>query len=246
MKKISTPEIERICTTGKVLARDNGFIRAVRTSDGKIWKFFRAKPLPSSAALRPYASRFVHSSRKLHARGIASVQVRDQYTIAGQKRHVVVYDELPGMILRDAISAAGDDMEQLNKLFTGFAQFIARLHRLGVYFRSMHFGNVLVLAKPLPTGQPAFGLIDITETQFALRSLSPWRRARNFRPITSYEIDRNSLDRFGNERFLEEYLRATSLSTRKRQSFLQHLQRLNKHLAPAASSLLAKPYNQSQ
>ena len=246
MKHISAAQLNQLCATGEVLARDDTFIRAVRAADGAIWKVFRAKPFPSSAAIWPYARRFVRSARKLAERGVATVRVLDQYIIDGVDRHVVVYDELPGTALRDALASIESGSDACNKLFCDLAAFIADLHARGVYFRSMDFGNVLVLADGAADSGRGFGLIDVAETRFSPLSLTMWRRARNFRPVTSYEIDRAALARFGCERFLEQYLRAASLSARKRRAFLKHIRRLNSHLGAAASSLLARPYNQSR
>lgn len=238
MKRITSAHIDQLCATGQVLARDNNFIRAVRAADGAIWKCFRVKSFPSSAAIWPYAKRFVRSARKLSERGVATVRVRDQYIIEDQRRHVVVYDELPGVVLRDALTAAERDPEQYNKLFCDFARFIAQLHARGVYFRSMHFGNVLVLPESSPQDEHTFGLIDVTETHFSPLSLTMWRRARNFKPVTSYETDRSAIAHFGGERFLNAYLDAANLPQRKRKAFLNHIRRLNACLGDAARQLI--------
>ncbi len=225
MLRISETKLKQIAEAGTILADDDSFVRAIRDSDGRIWKQFRKKSFPSTAALLPYAKRFVKSAELLAKRGINSVAVRDIYTVAETGRHVVVYDEMPGRSLRTVLEIEGAQH------LSDFAQFMALLHERGIYFRSMHLDNVLVL------DAGGFALIDVTHVEGFRKALNPWRRARNFKPVTSYAEDRAMLDQYGCSRFLEEYLAASHLTDRARQQFLLHLQRLNDHLADAANAL---------
>ena len=80
------------------------------------------------------------------------------------------------------------------------AAFIARLHNRDVYFRSIHFGNILI------TPDNSFGLIDIADMKIKSHSLNIGRRIRNFHHLTRYDIDRNSLKQ-QKEIFIREYLK---------------------------------------
>lgn len=225
MQQISEARLNEIAAAGEILAKDDEFIRAVRASDGRIWKQFRKKSLPSSSAIWPYAKRFIRAAKLLRQRGINTVAVRDVYKVGDTGRHVVVYDELPGRSLRHVLES--DSV----KCLADFAAFMALLHDRGVYFRSMHLDNVLVL----DTG--AFALIDVTHVTFCRRPLGPWRRARNFRPVTSYSEDRALLEQFERRRFLEEYLAASQLDAGVYRRFLAHLGRLNGFFAGAAREI---------
>ena len=225
MQQISEAQLNEIASAGNVLARDDGFLRAVRATDGRIWKQFRRKSLPSTAALWPYAKRFIRASRLLQQRGINTVTVRDIYKVTETGRHVVVYDELPGRSLRTALETDG-----VQKL-ADFARYMAVLHERGIYFRSMHMDNVLVL----DAGD--FALIDVTHVTFHRQALNPWRRVRNFKPITSYAEDRAMLKQYGIRQFLEKYCVHAGLRDAAQQKFLSHLQRLNEHFANAAAEL---------
>jgi hypothetical protein len=56
-------------------------------------------------------------------------------------------------------------------LLDSLARFIRHLHRQGVYFRSLHLGNIL----QLPGGN--YGLIDILDLQHKRRPLNSWQIA---------------------------------------------------------------------
>jgi hypothetical protein len=88
---------------------------------------------------------------------------------------------------------------------SALARYLAQLHDKGVYFRSIHFGNIIV------DEAGAFALIDVADTRFKGRSLGNGERARNFRHLLRYPEDRQALARFGNERFVHEYLQAAHL-----------------------------------
>jgi len=72
------------------------------------------------------------------------------------------------------------------KNISSLAQFIAQLHEHGIYFRSLHPGNVVLQ----PDG--TFGLIDILDCSFRWfgRPLNRWQRERNFRHFFRYDDSR--------------------------------------------------------
>jgi hypothetical protein len=89
-------------------------------------------------------------------------------------RDAVHYHPLPGESLRQLLRAGMEPDERQN-LRSAFTRFVIELHEKGIYFRSLHLGNVL----HLPDGH--FGLIDIADAR-----LRPWRlsihlRRRNLR-----------------------------------------------------------------
>jgi hypothetical protein len=73
------------------------------------------------------------------------------------------------------------------------------LHDKGILFRSIHLGNILVLE------HGGFGLIDIADMSIQRRPLGLLKRARNFRHLLHDKADRDSLEQYGYERFLEQY-----------------------------------------
>ena len=82
------------------------------------------------------------------------------------------------------IPVAGDTLRALTKamddpvpLLTNFAKFLAELHHKGVYFRSIHIGNVVV------TENNEFALIDIADLKVFPKSLSIRQRNRNMKHL---------------------------------------------------------------
>ena len=225
---MSHHEYEALRGGAQVLSRDEHGDKVLRTPDHRIIKLFRRKRLISSALLDPYALRFARAARKLKTLGIPAPDVLAVHRIRSIKRHAVIYREMDGVNLRTALES---DQSKTSELLTRLAGFMALLHRHGVYFRAIHFGNVFVCQN----GE--FGLIDVSEAKFTRRALSPALRARNFKPLCSYAEDREALSRFGVERFLGEYLGRATMSPGAARAFLDRLPRVRPMYATAAASV---------
>lgn len=180
----------------QVLEADGSGDKVLRLHDGRMLKLFRLKRLLSSALLFPYAERFARNARALQALGIPSPEVIATYRIPEIQRDAVYYAPLPGETLRQLL----DDTSRAPALRLQLGQFVARLHETGVYFRSLHLGNVVLT----PEGE--LGLIDIADLQLQRRPLRDSRRERNFHHMLRYPQDRQWLlgEDAGNS-FLDAY-----------------------------------------
>ncbi len=196
MKKLSYEQYLALHNGAEILASDSFGEKVLRLKDGSIIKLFRTKRIISSALFYPYALRFVHNSSKLKKIGINTVTVINAFKIPAIKRTAVHYKELEGDTLRNHIMHHSLNIKITQKL----AAFIARLHNEGVYFRSIHFGNILIIP------DNSFGLIDIADMKIKNYSLNIGKRIRNFNHLTRYEIDKNSLKQ-QKEIFIREYLK---------------------------------------
>jgi hypothetical protein len=83
---------------------------------------------------------------------------------------------------------------------------MAQLHEQGVYFRSLHLGNVLVL------DDGEFGLIDLADMRIYPSSLSSSLRLRNLRHMQRYTVDRRWLFEDHFEALLKGYAAKASKS----------------------------------
>ncbi len=153
----------------EVLEADSFGDKVLSLADGTILKLFRRKRLLSSAAWYPYARRFADNAVAMRRRGIAVPEIIDLMRIPSVARDAVHYQPLPGVSLRQLLRA-GMDANRRQTLRTAFTRFVIELHDKGIYFRSLHLGNVL----HLPDGR--FGLIDIGDAR-----LRPWRLSRSLR-----------------------------------------------------------------
>jgi hypothetical protein len=212
VKTLSDQQYESLRSGAIVLSADKHGEKVLERSDGCVIKLFRRKRWMSSEIWSPYARRFARASRRLHQLGVPAARVEGLYWVPGIERHAVVYPKLPGETLRAAVA----DSHRCRGLMLSFAGFLARLHSLGVYFRAVHFGNVLVQA------DGAFALIDISEAQFR-RRFGVELRARNFRPLVRYAEDAAALEIAGADRFVKAYLEHAHLTQRSQWSLLDRL-----------------------
>jgi hypothetical protein len=203
MESITKEQFSEICRNSYVLQADGFGAKVLRLADGQMVKIFRRKRLLSSALFRPYARRFQKNAVRLTERGIRTVEVVRICRCPSQARHLVFYQPVPGTTLRDFLNAKSANLYILED----FAEFLAELHIKGIYFRSIHFGNVIVL--PDSAG---FALIDIADLSFHSDSLDFKLRLRNFRHFLRYGEDRKSLERFGSARFVNIFAKTAGCS----------------------------------
>ncbi len=219
MKLLTHAEYQELRKDATVLSRDRYGDKVLLRLDGRIIKLFRRKRLLSTALLRSYAVRFERVSIELAVRGIRSVCVESVVRVRSIRRDAVVYTMLPGLTLRSAILT---NPERRDALLTKWIKMLAQMHSVGVYFRAAHFGNIIV-----SQDDEALAIIDVSETRFRRRALSPAMRARNFKPMLRYTEDLQALRSFGVERFVDAYVTAADLSGPQQVSLLQHLARTN-------------------
>ena len=201
MLEIDEDGFRKLVSGCQVIEEDRLGAKVYLSSDGMILKVFRLKRLLSSALLFPYAIRFANNADRLRRLQIPTLEVDTLYRLRARRQHIARYRRLPGETLRLRVIDNSLNSSHMSTL----ARYLARLHDKGVYFRSIHFGNVIV------DEAGAFALIDVTDTRFKGRPLRNGERARNFRHLLRYPEDRQALARFGNERFVHEYLQATNL-----------------------------------
>ncbi len=194
---MSLATYEESTADARVLEQQSFGVKVWLLPDGRIMKLFRLKRRLSSGRLYPYNLRFARNSRRLQARGIAAPEIREVFFCADIDRHGVIYDLLEGESFHDLFAAGGEE-----SLYAVLADFLAELHRRGVYFRSVHPGNVLLR----PNG--SMGLIDVQDVRFWPWSLSTASRARNFRHLFNSDDQSQEIRVFGFRRFVDLYLDA--------------------------------------
>lgn len=226
---MSLREYEALTAGTTTYSADRYGPKVLGLGGGRCLKLFRRKRLLSSSALIPYAKRFAVAAERLAQRGVRCVRVRRVVRVPSIHRHLVEYDYLAGETLRSELVGAMARPARLAELLSQHAAFIARLHRLRVYFRAVHFNNVIVC----PDGE--LGLIDISEAHVGRLPLTAAKRARNFRPMVKYDEDRAALLAYGVERFIGDYLAAAQLSARGERRFRRALARIDPLLAGTMS-----------
>lgn len=215
MKRIDAVQLDALLQGAKTIEEDGLGIKVARLGDGDFLKLYRRKRLLSSDLWDLPAQRFADNAQGLLRLGITAPKVLDVLMISERRLSAVRYQPLPGDTLRNSLRQL--DAEPRTALVKQFGTFLGELHQLGVYFRSLHLGNVLLL----PDG--SFGLIDLSDMKLESRPLAPWKRRRNLQHILRYSEDIAWLTQQHLDSWLEGY--ADSASRPETERFTRDLKR---------------------
>jgi serine/threonine protein kinase len=196
MRIVTAPELENWLANGKVLEKDGRGPKVVALHDGDFLKIFYTRRHPLIARLRPAAKRFASNAETLLKLGIAAPKVTECFWLNPKKGlSACLYQPLPGQSIEQLYKQSP---ERVQDLLPDLAGFILSLHRAGIYFRSLHLGNILLL----PSG--GFGLIDILDLKVRARSLGTRLVRRNFQHLSRY-LARNKIESFPLNKLLALY-----------------------------------------
>lgn len=195
MRIVSANELQNWLQNGEVLEQDSHGPKVVHLADGSFLKIFRSRR-PLLARWLPEAVRFQRNAERLQQLGIPTPQIEE---CAWLNRDQVIsacrYQPLAGTPLDKLF-------HQQRPLFDAqlpaLAAYIHSLHQKGIYFRSLHLGNILL------TAERQFGLIDFLDIRF---KRGPLRRAlvrRNFAHLQNY-LQRRKVQNFPWDELLAAY-----------------------------------------
>ena len=196
MRTLSKTEYDELLMQSDVIEKDANGIKVFRGPDGCFSKTFWCRRKLTSRRFYPEWRRFSLNARALKRRGIPTVTILQIIRIPHLKRTGVIYRPLEGRTLRQVHAGGGFD----EKLAGRLGGFFAQLHRRGIVFRALHFGNVLLC----PDGQ--FGLIDISDMKVFPCPLAVRTRMRNFVHLFRYPDDLSILTGAGIQSFIDGYL----------------------------------------
>ncbi len=181
MQSMSSEQFAAMRRDAEVVEKDGHGEKVLRLKDGSYLKLFRRKSWFSKTVLFPPATRFAKNAEELERLGIPCPRIIKLYKLTDPYRSVVHYEPLEGITLRQMLNQQ-PSLEQL-ELFGMLAEFITHLHDIGVYFRSLHLGNIVLT----PAGE--LGLIDISDMRCLGKPLSRRMRNRNYRHLLRYQND---------------------------------------------------------
>lgn len=196
MRIVPAKELQQWLERSEVLEKDGRGPKVLRQPDGLLLKIFRPRRRLWFARLRPPALRFAENARLLAEHGIAAPQVGECLWL--DRRQAVsacLYSPLPGQSLDYLYHQA---RHEFDALLPELGRFIHGLHQRGIYFRSLHLGNIL----RLPEG--GFGLIDFLDMRFKRAPLSNGLAQRNLKHLSGY-LRRSQIDDFPWQRLLQAY-----------------------------------------
>ena len=187
MDRLSAVDYQALRAGAVVLEADGFGEKVLQLADGRILKLFRRKRLLSSATIYPYARRFVANAKALAKRGVPVPQILRIIRISSISRDAVHYAPLAGTTLRE-LAQAGLDPAREAALKAVFTRFVIDLHDSGVYFRSLHIGNVVC------TPEGKLGLIDFSDLRIHPWPLGRYSRVRNMRRMAGITEEADWLD----------------------------------------------------
>lgn len=177
-----------------LVEQDNFGPKVYELPDARMIKLFRVKRFWSSNLWSPYARRFVKNSERLKRLGITSVNCLQWGRVPHLDRGYVIYQKLLGTTIQSTLEVDASVL----------GNYYAHLHQRGVYFRSCHLGNLILLENQ------DIGLIDVLDIRFRSRPLTENERERNFRHLLRRPQDRERLNPLW-ETFQRAYQQASSL-----------------------------------
>lgn len=181
VQNLPPEDFEQLCANAHVIEADGLGPKVLRLADGRFLKVFRPRRWYTSGSFNPYSERFASNAEQLRSLGIPTPQILGVYRLRDASS-AVSYTPLPGLTLRQALQSLDNSLRE--SLIERFGQFMAQLHERGVYFRSLHLGNVLLM------DDGEFGLIDIADLRIYPSPLRNALRQRNLRHMQRYPQDR--------------------------------------------------------
>lgn len=213
---LNEQEFEQLTEGAEIIESDGHSLKVLRLQDGRYLKYFRRKHLISRDLMVAAAVRFARHARRLARMQIPTLTVQGLHRIRGSADTIAIYEPLPGEPLRALLSGA----EASAALMYRVGGFIAHLHERGIYFRSLHPGNIIV-------GANGFGLIDLLDMRFKGRPLSRWKRRRNWLHFLRTRVDWPFLSPHLIDAVLAGYRDASRLPARDIQRIAAHAQRVH-------------------
>lgn len=181
MQLLSDEHYSALREGARVLEKDEYGDKVLHLTDGTFLKIFRRKRLLSKNLFLPPARRFAINAAELSRLGIPCPNIIALYKMNQPYRSLVHYEPLQGTTLRDMLDNQSPAAQEA--LFARLKVFITHLHDLGVYFRSLHLGNIV----ETPAGE--LGLIDISDMRCLNKPLSVRLRKRNYQHLFRYQDD---------------------------------------------------------
>jgi hypothetical protein len=172
VKQLTSQDYQSLTENAQTIEFDLHGPKVLLLRDGSMLKLFRRKRLLSSAMWYPYAQRFADNCRRLHELEVPCPEVIGVLRIRSVERDAVLYRPLEGMTVRQLI-ASGLSEKNAELLRKKLRSFIEVIHERGIYFRSLHLGNIV----QTPCG--AIGLIDVADMSISKRRLGRLARYRN-------------------------------------------------------------------
>lgn len=210
-------QLDQMCQGGAVLEQDERGIKVLRLENGDMLKVFRVRNRFSAARIYSYARRFCRNAARLQQSGIATVHIKQLFHLEALAETAVLYAPLEGMTLRELLRDRSLTTEEAGML----GEFVAKLHRHGVHFRSLHLGNIVL------DTQGRLGLIDIADMSIYPWSLWCGTRVRSFTHLHRYPEQVRELGLATWQKIVASYFDHAALRSACENRLRQHLKKIS-------------------
>lgn len=180
-RNLTKDQLNELLKTARIIEDDGYGVKVAELANGSYLKLFRRKRMISTALWSPKSRRFADNAEQLQSLGVAAPLIDCFVRVPAAKLDGIIYRPLPGDTLRNRWRNL--ENEEREEDIRQFGAFLGQLHQSGVYFRSIHLGNVLMQ----PNGRLA--LIDLADMTIAQHALSFWKRRRNLTHMLRYSED---------------------------------------------------------
>lgn len=210
MKTLGREQLSQFIRENKLLDGTIERPGIMLTPAGEIVKSFYRRKIISTATFFPQAHQFQASGLKLIKRDIPAPVVKEIIYCEDIPVHMVIYDRLEGVDVRELCGSTG--VGCLSQL----PGYLAHLHDLGVYFRAIHLGNILIYGDVI-------SLVDISDLSVANSSLGIFKRARNLAHLFNSEDDKAYFVTYGVGKFIQEYIEVSGIPSVQRWPLVKRL-----------------------
>ena len=176
---LSNIEFAAMQTDAHILEQDERGTKVLLLADGSILKIFRLRSFFSSSRIFSNARSFCRNADRLKKLALPTVSIIQLYYFENSSHTAVLYEPLAGETIRHLLNSGALTEGTCYKQGT----FFARLHGLGIHFKSLHFGNIVMT----PSGE--LGLINIADMRIFPWHLQLNTRLRGFKRILRYRED---------------------------------------------------------
>lgn len=215
MNTISKQQLKYLCRNGTCVDFIGEYPSIIFHPDGTITKLWlRKKSFFSSDRFRSYAQRFVNNAARLTAKGITVPEILSHAVLEGERISIVCYRALPGNSIRVLLKKFPERVD-----IPALCQYILMLHDKGIFFRSIHLGNIILLP------DNSYGLIDFTDVRIYKKSVPLLRRAANLATPMRYSEDTDRIEVAQLPNLIECYLSALEPNARDKERFLAKIKR---------------------
>ncbi len=219
MRFSSSQQLEDKLDNATVVEYDPRGVKVLRLANQNYLKIFRLRRAWSLARWLPYSKRFCRNANRLTDLNIPTVsikcfyKIREEYLFARFTLNIPIKNKnlfCTAVEYQPLIGETFKQMLQSNQLkpthIEQLGMFVAKLHKLGIHFRSLHLGNIVLT----PDGQ--IGLIDIADMRIYPWSLWFNTKLRSLRHLTRYAKLNAEFGNHNWERFTKSYIKHAHLT----------------------------------